>query len=419
MATSSKILDLPSEPTPGIPYFSPNQTPPAGTAIQEEGKQLPLTFQPFKIRGLEFQNRIAVAPLCQYSAEDGFVTPWHMAHIGGIVQRGPGLTFVEATAVESRGRITPEDTGIWSDEHIQGWRDITTYAHSQNQKIGIQLAHAGRKASCVAPFISFGMQAIEKVGGWPNDVVGPSNEPWSETYPTPKALTTEEVKGIVNAFKDAAVRAVKAGFDVIQIHNAHGYLLHSFVSPYTNKRTDEYGGSFENRIRLSVEIVDAVREVIPVDMPLYLRISATDFLEESLPDAPSWRVEDTIRFAHIVAEHGVDAIDISSGGNSQHQKLGTFGSNVQHLFAEQVHSSFTAKNQLVGAVGSINTGHIAEEVLQSSKADFVSVGRHFQKNPGAVWQFAEDLDVEIYLAKQIGWGFGGRGKRSSRKSGKL
>ncbi|EEB91873.1 hypothetical protein MPER_09702, partial [Moniliophthora perniciosa FA553] len=192
----------------------------------------------------------------------------------------------------------------------------------------------------------------------------------------------------------------------------------------------EYGGSFENRIRLSVEIVDAVREVIPVDMPLFLRVSATDFLEESLPDTPSWRVEDTIRFAHIVAEHGVDAIDISSGGNSQHQKLGTFGSSVQHLFAEQVHSSFAAKNQLVGgkgggaralvsAVGSINTGHIAEEVLQSSKADFVTVGRHFQKNPGAVWQFAEDLDVTIYLAKQIGWGFGGRGQRTSKRSGKL
>ncbi|KAK7021804.1 NADH-dependent flavin oxidoreductase [Paramarasmius palmivorus] len=412
--SSSKIVDLPNTPAPGIPYFSPYQDPPSGTAIQEEGKELPLTFRPFK-----------VAPLCQYSAQDGHPTPWHMAHIGGIVQRGPGLTFVEAvrtitqlvskhvlmsyphqTAVEARGRITPEDAGIWSDDHIKSWKEVTTYAHSQNQKIGIQLAHAGRKASCVAPFIHFGMQATAAVGGWPDNVVGPGDEPWADTYPTPRALTTEEVKGIVQAFKDAAIRAVKAGFDVIQIHNAHGYLLHSFVSPYTNKRTDQYGGSFENRTRLTVEIIDAVREVIPADMPLFLRISATDFLEETLPDTPSWRIEDTIQFAHLVASHGVDAIDISSGGNSQYQKIGTFGSNVQHLFAEQVRASFTAKNQLVkgtgeralvSAVGSINTGTIAEDVLKSGKADFVSVGRHFQKNPGAVWQFAEDLDVEIYL----------------------
>ncbi|KAF9268088.1 FMN-linked oxidoreductase [Marasmius fiardii PR-910] len=427
--SNPKIVDKPSDPAPGIPYFTPKQEPPAGTPQdpQPDGKPLPLLFTPLKIRGLELHNRITVAPLCQYSAQDGHPTSWHMAHLGGIIKRGPGLSYVEATAVEPRGRITPEDAGIWSDDHIESWRQIVTFAHSQNQKIGIQLAHAGRKASTVAPFIDFGMAATKAVHGWPDDVVGPTSEPFSDTFPAPRALTIPEIKEIVQAFKDAAVRALKAGFDTIQIHNAHGYLLQSFVSPYSNKRSDEYGGSFENRIRLTLEVVDAVREVIPSDMPLFLRISATDWLEESLPDEPSWRIEDTVKLAHILADHGVDAIDISSGGNSRFQKIGTFGTHVQTHLAQKVKESFTASNQqvrgggkaLVSAVGSINTGTIAEQCLQEGRCDFVSVGRHFQKNPGAVWQFAEDLDIGIYVAKQIGWGFGGRGTHTTRKSSKM
>ncbi|KAK1217805.1 NADH-dependent flavin oxidoreductase [Marasmius sp. AFHP31] len=428
--TNPKIVDMPNVPAPGIPYFSPKQDPPSGTAVepQPNGKPIPLTFKPLKIRDLEMQNRITVAPLCQYSAENGHITPWHMAHIGGIVSRGPALTFVEATAVEARGRITPEDAGIWSDEHIESWKQLTTFAHSQNQKIGIQLAHAGRKASCVAPFIDFGMAATTAVGGWPDNVVGPSSEPWASTYCSPRELTVPEIKGIVQAFKDGAVRAIKAGFDTIQIHNAHGYLLHSFVSPYSNKRTDEYGGSFENRTRLTLEIVDAVRSVMPEGMPLFLRISGTDWLEEVFPDQPSWTIDDTVKFAHILADHGVDAIDISSGGNSEHQRVAFFGTTkinmAQSILAQKVKQSFDAKNQqtrgggktLVSAVGSINTGEVAEMCLKEGRCDFVSVGRHFQKNPAAVWQFAEDLDISIYVAKQIGWGFGGRGTSTTRRS---
>lgn len=191
--------------------------------------------------------------------------------VGGIFTRGPGLTFFEATAVLSEGRITPEDAGIWSDDHIEPFAKVIEFAHSQNQKIGIQLAHAGRKGSTVAPWIGGIPLADESVGGWPDNVWGPSTIPFAEGYATPKELSKDGIKRIVQAFADAAKRAIKAGIDVIEIHNAHGYLLHSFLSPTSNKRTDEYGGSFENRTRLTLEIVDAVRAAIPDDMPLFLR----------------------------------------------------------------------------------------------------------------------------------------------------
>ncbi|KAJ3509705.1 hypothetical protein NLJ89_g5070 [Agrocybe chaxingu] len=267
------MADSINPPAPGISYFTPKQSPPAGTAInpQKSGKPIPKLFQPLKIRGVEFQNRIFLSPLCQYSTKDGLITPWHTAHLGGILSRGPGLTIVEATAVVPEGRITPEDAGIWSDAHIKPFAQIVEFAHSQNQKIAIQLAHAGRKASCIPPWVAKEPIAPKEAGGWPDDVWGPSTVPFHETYPKPKELTKEGIKRVVQAFADAAKRAVAAGFDVIEIHNAHGYLLSSFVSPTSNKRTDEYGGSFENRIRLTLEVVDAVRAVIPETTPLFLR----------------------------------------------------------------------------------------------------------------------------------------------------
>lgn len=228
--------------------------------------------------------------MCQYSAENGKFTEWHHAHcksrlglrfcvpisdrripVGGIIKRGPGLTFIEATAVVPEGRITPEDSGIWNDEQAEELAKIVTFAHSQNQKIAIQLAHAGRKASTVAPWISGDETASAEVGGWPDNVWAPSAVPYSDQYPKPKELTKEGIKTLVQAFVDGAKRALKAGFDVIEIHSAHGYLLPSFLSPVSNKRTDEYGGSFENRIRLLLEIVDAVRGVIPEKTPLFVR----------------------------------------------------------------------------------------------------------------------------------------------------
>ena len=234
---------------------------------------------------------LQLSPLCQYSAKDGFVTPWHMAHrmstkfalllsvlksdnlwsVGGIASRGPGLTFVEATAVLPEGRITPQDTGIWSDAHVEPLADIVEFVHSQNQKIGIQLAHAGRKASTSAPWLNAQSTVKVEHDGWPDDVWGPSTVPFDASHPQSRELTLEGIQRVITAFVDAAKRALTAGFDVIEIHCAHGYLLHSFISPVSNKRTDQYGGSFENRIRLIVQVVDAVRAVIPEDMPLFLR----------------------------------------------------------------------------------------------------------------------------------------------------
>ncbi|OBZ71413.1 putative NADPH dehydrogenase C23G7.10c [Grifola frondosa] len=405
-------------PAPSVPFFTPAQYPAAGTAVdpQPNGNPVPTLFQPIRIRGVEFHNRIWVSPMCQYSAEDGALTPWHFAHLGGIFTRGPGLTFVEATSVTPEGRITPEDSGLWCDAQIAPLQRIVEFAHAQNQKIGIQLAHAGRKASTVAPWLSRGATATEAAGGWPDDVWAPSAVPYSESYPRPNALDQRGIARVVKAYVDAAVRALRAGFDVIEIHGAHGYLLHSFFSPMSNKRTDEYGGSFENRIRLALEIVDAVRSIIPPSMPLFFRVSATDWLEESLADEPSWRVDDTVRLAGALAAHGVDLIDVSSGGLHAQQKI-KGGPAYQAPFAEEVKKAH-GDSILVASVGNITDGHIAQGVLDKGQADVVFVGRQFQKNPGTVWAFAEDLGVDITVAHQIEWGFMGRGGIGRKHLGK-
>jgi 2,4-dienoyl-CoA reductase-like NADH-dependent reductase (Old Yellow Enzyme family) len=345
-----------------------------------------------------------------------------MAHIGGIVSRGPGLTMIEATAVLPEGRITPEDTGFWDDAHIKGMKELCDFAHSQNQKIGIQLAHAGRKASTVAPFLHMNANATPIVGGW--QPVGASPIPFSDVNQTPTELTKAEIQNIVKAWADAAKRAVRAGFDLIEIHNAHGYLLHSFLSPVSNHRTDEYGGSFENRIRLSLEVVDAVRAVIPDEMPLFLRISASDRIEHL--DEPSWTNKDTVKFASIIADHGVDLIDVSSGGN--HHKQDLSNRLAQQEYAKEITASLKQAGKhgndgpgkiLVGTVGGITSGVQAEKFLQDDVADVCFVGRHFQKNPGLVWAFAEELGIRIYLANQISWGFFGRGTANLLKKSNL
>lgn len=418
MVTSNENI-----PAPNTSYFTPAQVPAAGTAVPPSSGELPKIFQPIRIRGVEFPNRIWVSPMCQYSAQDGIVTPWHFAHLGGIFTRGPGLTITEASAVVPEGRITPHDAGLWNDTQVEAWAKITEFAHSQNQKIGIQIGHAGRKASDVAPWIPDSTLAREDVGGWPNDISAPSSIKYHEKYFQPKELTKEGIKRIVQAFADAAKRAVKAGFDVIEIHNAHGYLLQSFVSPFSNRRTDEYGGSFENRIRLTLEIVDAIRAVIPEDMPLFLRISATDWLEESLPNEPSWRLEDTVRLGPILFERGVDLLDVSSGGNSPSQKINTgplisFGSPAyQAPFAravyEDIHSrpSKDGRRLIVATVGAYTNASIAEEALQKEWADVVLVGRLFQKEPGLVFEWADQLGVDVQFPHQIRWGFKGRGRK--------
>ncbi|PVI02849.1 NADPH dehydrogenase [Periconia macrospinosa] len=404
-----QVEHLENKPAPGISYFTPLQDPPAGTALgmKDGSGKIPKLFQPVKLRGLTLQNRIGLPPLCQYSAQDGHLTDWHLTHLGGILQRGPGITMVEATAVVPEGRITPEDSGLWKDSQIEPLRRIVEFAHSQNQKIGIQLAHAGRKASTVAPWLSQGDVATKELNGWPDNVKAPSAIPYNDRHAQPKEMTKEDIETYKQAFKDAVGRSLKAGFDSIQIHNAHGYLLHSFLSPVTNKRTDEYGGSFENRIRLTLEIVDIARSSIPDDFPLMLRVSATDWLEEY--DEPSWTVDDTIKLAEILADRGVDLIDISSGGLSEKQKI-KGGLGYQEPFAKAVKAKVGDK-MLVSAVGNIIEGKQANGYVENDNIDFIFTGRMFQKNPGLVWSWADDLGVECRWANQIRWGFGGRGKK--------
>ncbi|KAK6202079.1 NADH-dependent flavin oxidoreductase [Pestalotiopsis sp. IQ-011] len=403
------------EPASGIPYFTPAQEPASGSQLSGSTK----LFTPLTIRGTTFQNRLFLPPLCQYSAKDGYANDWHLTHLGGIIQRGPGLSIVEATAVQPHGRITPEDLGLWEDGQIEPLKRITTFAHGQNQKIAIQLAHAGRKASCVAPWLSANAVATKEVGGWPDEIVAPSAIAQDTVNPVPKALTLEDIEKLKQDWVEAAKRAVKAGFDVIEIHSAHGYLLHSFLSPVSNKRTDKYGGSFENRTRLVTEIAEGIRAVIPKEMPLFVRISATDWFEfdpsskEEFPE--TWTVAQSAELSSILADKGVDLIDVSSGG--VHAKSATAiksGPAYQAPFSRDI-KKIVGDKILVSAVGGIKTGKLAEEVLQSG-VDVVMAGRWMQKNPGLVYQFADELEVDVKMAQQIGWGFGGRGNKGARKN---
>lgn len=400
---------LANKAAPGISYFTPLQDPPAGTAIgmTDGSSKIPKLFTPLKIRGLELQNRIALSPLCQYSAENGHTNAWHLTHLGGIIQRGPGITIVEATAVVPEGRITPEDSGLWQDSQMEPLRKIVEFAHGQNQKIGIQLAHAGRKASTVAPWLSKGDIATKELNGWPENVYGPSAIPFNDRHCVPKEMTKQDIENFKQAFKAAIERAIKVGFDAIEIHNAHGYLLHSFLSPASNKRTDEYGGSFENRIRLTLEVVELARATIPDSMPLFLRVSATDWLDEA--GIEGWTVDQTVKLAEILATKGVDLLDVSSGGLHEKQHIHG-GPGYQEPFAKAVKDKVGDK-MLVGTVGSITDGKQANGYLEKDNLDLAFAGRMFQKNPGLVWAWADDLGVEGRWANQIRWGFGGRGKK--------
>ncbi|GLB03978.1 hypothetical protein AtubIFM57258_009694 [Aspergillus tubingensis] len=415
MPTTQTPIDNP--PAQGISYYTPAQSPPAGTQLEGTTK----LFTPLTIRSLTLPNRLFLAPLCQYSAKDGYATDWHLTHLGGILQRGPGLAIMESTAVQKIGRITPQDLGLYEDGQIEPLRRITEFAHSQSQKIAVQLAHAGRKASAVAPWLSVNAMAVKEVGGWPDEIIGPSAIAHEEgVNAVPRALSEAEVEELVRDFAGAAKRAVGAGFDAIEVHAAHGYLLHQFLSPVSNRRTDRYGGSFENRIRLLLEVCDAIRDAIPDTMPLLVRISATDWFEfdeglkKEFPE--SWTVEQSVRLAPILADHGVDLVDVSSGGIHSKSAIA-----IRSGPAYQVHLAHEVKKAvgdrlLVTAVGGIKTGKLAEEVVQSG-IDAVLAGRWFQQNPGLVRAFANELGVKVRMATQIDWSFEGRGK--GRKKGSL
>lgn len=353
-------------PAAGVPYFTPEQDPPVGSALEPD--TAPTLFQPLKIRGITLQNRFVVSPMCQYSADDGHHTDWHFAHLSQFIIRGNALTIVEATAVLPNGRITPQDSGLWKDSQIEPLRRLTTFAHSQNQKVGIQLAHAGRKSSTVAPWIApriGGSSAVSppELGGWPDNVWAPSTIKFADGFAEPRAMTLAQIQEVIQAFRDSAVRAIAAGFDVIEIHGAHGYLFTQFMSPLSNRRTDEYGGSWENRTRLLFEVLAAVRGVMPESMPLFLRISTTEWMEWA--GEPSWTAEDSLRLARLLPEAGVDLLDASSGGNNAQQRITVhpyYQVNIAGQIREALHRE--GLKLLVGAVGLITEAEMARSIVQ-------------------------------------------------------
>src|ERR1700719_5048175 len=280
-------------------------------------------FDPLNIRDITFANRVFVSPMCEYSSTDGYVTDWHFVHLGSRAVGGAGLVLTEATAVLPEGRISPQDLGIWMDDHIDPLARVVRFIHEQGSVAEMQLAHAGRKASTYAPGKGHG-RIPESEGGWDN-VVAPSALPFADNYPMPRALSVDGIKNVVSAFAAAARRACEAGFRVIEIHAAHGYLIHEFLSPLANQRTDDYGGSLENRMRFPLELFDAVREAFPADQPVGVKVSATDWVPGG------WDLEQTIAFAHELKKRGVDWIDASSAGLSPLQKI-AIGPNYQVPF---------------------------------------------------------------------------------------
>lgn len=336
--------------------------------------------------------------MCQYSAEDGKLTPWHLSQIGGWVTRGPGLTMIEGTAILENGRIDPNGTGLWKEEQIASMKAIVDFTHSQSQLIGIQLFHSGRKDSTVAGWLGMG-NATKEAGGWPDDIIAPSAVPYDKGSFIPREMTLSDIANFRKSWINAVKRSLRAGFDVIEIHAAHGFLLHNFLSPVSNKRTDKYGGSFENRIRLILEIIQDTRATIPSTMPLFLRVSATDWLEET--DIDGWTVEDTAQLSLRAAELGVDFIDVSSGGGHPKQIIKS-GPAYQAGFSRHI-KNIVKNKALVGAVGSITNGVQANDLLEEG-LDAIFCGRLFQKNPGLVWSWADDLGyVFMILEREVGF----------------
>lgn len=441
-------------PAPGIPYFTPRQNPSPGTPFNVD-ETTPTLFTPLRIRDVELRNRIIVSPMCQYSAapsgpQIGQLTDYHLATLGHYGLKGASIVFIEATGVQPNGRISPNCPGLWEDAQIAPVKRIADFLHSQGALCAIQLAHAGRKASVCPPWIAKehrkarglptgSARADADAGGWPDDVVGPmggESECWdglgqSEEggYHAPRALSEENIDTLVKDWGRAAARAVKAGVDIVEVHAAHGYLLHQFLSPVTNRRTDKYGGSHENRIRLVKEIIQEVRRNIPNGMPLFLRISSTDWLEGSDVEKQfggSWDVESSIRLAKELPDWGVDLLDVSSGSNHHLQntsqfKVQSYQTSRAGRIREEV--SKAGKPLLVGAVGLITEAEFAKTLVQQPAngngeddisteariakamtdahgsdgpaADVVLVARQFLKEPEWVLRVAAKLGVDV------------------------
>ncbi len=350
-----------------------------------------LLFSPIQLAGVTFPNRVFVSPMCQYSSEDGFSNDWHLVHLGSRAIGGAGLVFTEAASVLAEGRITPQDLGLWKDDHVAGLKRIIDFLHSQGARAGVQLAHAGRKASMTLPWAAEQRYLTPGEGGWQN-VVAPSAVRFADNYGQPVALDLAGIHTITRAFARATERALEAGFDLVELHAAHGYLLHEFLSPLSNRRTDQYGGAFENRIRMVVEVVDAMRAVLPAELPLLVRISATDWAEGG------WDIDQSVGLAKVLKEHKVDLVDVSSGGMTPQQVV-PVGPGYQTPFAERIRREAKIPT---GAVGMITGAAQAEHILRTGQADLVLLAREFLREPYWPLDAASELgDVASWPAQYL------------------
>jgi 2,4-dienoyl-CoA reductase-like NADH-dependent reductase (Old Yellow Enzyme family) len=350
-------------------------------------------FETMRLGDVEFRNRLWVSPMCQYSSVDGMPTDWHMVHLGSRAAGGAGAVFVEATAVSPEGRISPDDSGIWSDKHTEAFKPITEFIRDQGSVPAIQIAHAGRKASTAPPWRG-GKRVDPADGGW--QTVAPSAIAFSDDYPMPRAMDPGDINKLIADFVAAAGRSVEAGFEVIELHAAHGYLLHEFLSPLTNHRTDEFGGDFAGRTRLPLAIARAVRNAVPDGLPLFMRISATDWVEDG------WDLPQSIEFSKLLKETGIDLIDCSSGGLVANAVI-PVAPNYQVPFADAIRRE---AGVTTAAVGLITEPKQAEEILQNGQADAIMVARQFLREPYLAFRAAAELGDSIHVPKQYGRAIG-------------
>lgn len=341
-------------------------------------------LSPLTIRGVKLKNRIAVSPMCQYSSKDGLADDWHLVHLGSRAIGGASLVFTEGAAITARGRISPSDLGIWDDKHIEPLARVATFIDRMGSVPGIQIAHSGRKGSCSAPWQG-GLGLSPAEGGWAT--VAPSALAFSDQNAVPQELDKRSIEGLIQAFEKAAQRSVKAGFKIIEIHAAHGYLLHQFLSPLSNKRTDEYGGNLQNRMRLICQVATQIRNAIPKDMPLFVRLSATDWVEGG------WDLTQTIELSKNLRQLGVDLIDASTGGLVAQAKI-PVGPNYQVPFAAEIRKQ---TGILTSAVGLITDPHQANDIITSGSADLIFLAREFLREP--YWA----LKAEQALNQEPSW----------------
>jgi len=369
MQTEANVMTEPLIPQPIAPTVQ--LTPRAGRASTDHDRDVPEIdlLSPLTIRGVSFRNRIVMSPMCEYSAQDGFANDWHLVHLGSRAVGGTALIMVEATAVTAEGRITPGDLGIWKEEHIEMLARIAKFVHSQGAVAGIQLAHAGRKASCDLPWKGGASLKSPELGGWP--VVGPSPVPFDEADPVPIPLDEDGIDGVIDAFEAGARRALKAGFKVLEIHAAHGYLLHEFLSPISNHRNDQYGGSLENRMRLLLQVAERLRGLMPEELPLFVRISASDWVEGG------WDIEQSVKLAKRLKAVGVDLIDVSSGGVVPHARI-PVAKGYQVPFARRIREEVDIRT---GAIGLITEPRHADEIITGGDANLVFIAREMLREP--------------------------------------